>query len=99
MEPNPLFVVLIGIGIVFIGLICIVLLCNIMNTLYDMYELQTKNKSPEKAKATPAETATAPVKVTEIPNRQELIAAVSAAIAEEEGKELSAIRILSIKPL
>ena len=36
---------------------------------------------------------------TEIPNRQEMIAAVSAAIAEELGKDVSAIRILSVKKL
>lgn len=97
---NPLFVVLIGMGIVFIGLICIVLLCNIMNILYDMYELQAKNKSAEKT-VSPAQKAPAasPVKSADIPNRQELIAAVSAAIAEEEGTDLSAIRILSVKPL
>ncbi len=34
---------------------------------------------------------------TEIPNRQEFIAAVSAAIAEELGEDVSAIRITSVK--
>ena len=34
-----------------------------------------------------------------IPNRQELIAAVSAALAEELGTDVSAIRILSFKKL
>ena len=33
-----------------------------------------------------------------IPNRQELIAAISAALAEELGTDVSAIRILSFKP-
>ena len=34
-----------------------------------------------------------------IPNRQAMIAAISAAIAEEEGADLNAIRILSAAPL
>ena len=34
-----------------------------------------------------------------IPNRQAMIAAISAAIAEEEGADLNAIRILSVKKL
>lgn len=49
------------------------------------------------AAAVPAGTVT-PV-AEPIPNRQAMIAAVSAAIAEELGTDISAIRILSVKKL
>ena len=49
--------------------------------------------------AAPAPTAvSAPAAVQEpIANRQELVAAISAALAEELGTDVSAIRILSLK--
>lgn len=82
-------VVVLGIGIVFFGLICIVLLCSIMSAIFKVFD---------KPKAESA-TATAPVVATAEPiaNKQELIAAVSAVIAEDMGTDVSAIRIKSIK--
>ena len=92
-EPDVAnwFVVLMGVGIVFVGLVCIVALCSIMSAIIQSIE---KNKPA-------AEPAKAPVAVAPAPiaNRQEFIAAVSVAIAEELGTDVSAIRILSVKPL
>ena len=43
--------------------------------------------------------AAAPVSAAAEPNRQELVAAVSAAIAEELGTDITGIRIVSMKKL
>ena len=81
------FVCVIGIGIVFLGLVCLVFIC--MLTGYICRFLG----GDEKKKAAPVP---APVS-DEIPNKQDFIAAVSAALAEELGADVSAIRILSVK--
>ena len=81
---DVLSVVGIGLGTVFVGLICLVGICKLIGLVC--------SKLPDKkeaAKALPEE--------AEIPNRQEFIAAVSAAIAEELGEDVSAIRITSVK--
>lgn len=85
-EVSNLFVCLMGMGVTFFGLICLILLTMLMGKL-------VKSK-PEPASA-PAP-APVPMANTE-PNRQELIAAVSAALAEELGTDVSAIRILSFR--
>ena len=90
------FVVIMGMGIVFVGLICIVLLCGIMSKVVKILEKMTAVSEPAAAPAPVA--AVAPVAVQEpIANRQELVAAISAALAEELGTDVSAIRILSLK--
>ncbi len=86
MEVSNLFVCVMGMGVTFIGLICLIFLTTLMGAV-----MRRKQKSePEKAPAgaPPAEA---------IPNRGELIAAVSAVLAEELGTEVSAIRILSFQ--
>lgn len=89
-DISNLFVVLMGLGVVFIGLVVIVILTSIMSAIIRAIE---KNKKPEAAKAAPV-MAAAPAPIA---NRQEFIAAVSACIAEELGTEVSAIRIVSVK--
>jgi sodium pump decarboxylase gamma subunit len=87
------FVVVMGMGIVFLGLICIVILCTIMSKV-----VRTFDKKTETAGTAVSAPATAPVPAEEpIANRQELVAAISVALAEELGKDVSAIRILSLK--
>ena len=86
-------VVIIGVGTVFAGLVCIVLLCKIIGLFCG------KNK-----KTTTTETVVAAPKVQAvaeqpIENRQQIIAAVSAAIAEDLGTDISHIRILSFKKI
>jgi len=85
--PNY-FVVIMGIGTVFIGLICIVVLCKIIGLFC---------KTKEDKEYTPV--ITAPAVEQPIANKQEIVAAVSAAIAEELGTDISAIRILSFKKI
>jgi len=86
--PN-LFVVIMGVGTVFVGLVCIVIICKIMSALCGL----------GKAKTVENNTANAPVQNQTIENRQEIIAAVSAAVAEDMGTDISGIRILSFKKL
>lgn len=80
------FVCLLGIGIVFIGLLILVGVCSLMGVFF-----KNKQDAPKAVAAAPVQQA-AP-----IANKQELIAAVSAALAEELGEDVSAIRITSIK--
>lgn len=87
MEVSNLFVCLMGMGVTFIGLICLIVLSSVMSKIIG----SAAAPAPAAAAPTPDPTANA------IPNRQEIIAAVSAALAEELGEDVSAIRILSFK--
>jgi len=90
MDMTSWFVVIMGISTVFIGLICIIILCKIVG-----FFCRGKGNSEVKA-AAPA----APVKSdAPIQNRREVIAAVSAVLAEEMGCDVSAIRIHSFKKI
>ena len=89
--PNGL-VVAMGIGTVFIGLICIVIICKIMSAI-----LAPKKSESENTDVAPV--ASAPAAPAVIENRQEIIAAVSAVIAEELGTDVSALRIHSFKKI
>ena len=85
---NPGCVVAMGLITVFFGLIVLIVICELMGAI-----CKRTVKAPEAAQAAPTPApAAAP-----IANRQELVAAVSAAIAEEMGTDVSAIRILSLK--
>ena len=77
-----------GIGTVFIGLITIVVLCKIIGLLCG------SSKRSEKSAISTAKPSNQPIE-----NRQEIVAAVSAVIAEELGTDISALRILSFKKL
>lgn len=94
-DISNTFVVALGVGVVFIGLICIVLLCKIVSAVCKLAE---KKETSSEAAVT---TNVAPVVATPQPiqNRQEIIAAVSACVAEELGTDISAIRILSFKKI
>lgn len=92
-EISNSLVVVLGVGIVFIGLVCIVILCKIMSAVCMLAE---KKNNSEKVVDTALATANT---VKPIENRQELIAAVSAVLAEELGTDVSALRILSFKKI
>lgn len=91
-EPAAMTVFGFGFGLVFIGLIAIIIICKIMGWLCQLFIKEDKVKAPKEKKAKST-------KKLEIPNKGEFVAAVSAALAEEMGKDVSAIRILSIKKL
>ena len=88
------FVCVMGMGTVFVGLICIVFICMLMSVAVKAF---SKN-APQKATATPAAKAAAPQAVTLPPaEKQAIIAGVCAVIAEEIGTDVSNIKVLSFK--
>lgn len=91
-EPSIPFVILMGVGVVFIGLICIILLSMAMSAICRAMG----DKTPAPVAAAPA---AAPAKAEAIPNRQAMIAAIAVAVAEEMGTDPAGIRILSVKKL
>ncbi len=99
-EPDVWFVCVLGIGVVFAGLLCLVVIVALSNAI-----LSKKTNKPisveAKVSTVNEETTTAPIenKQEMIENKQEIIAAVCAAIAEENGVSISAIRVLSFKKI
>lgn len=92
-QPSNLFVVLLGVGTVFVGLICLIILCKIIGAFCSI-------KNTDKSETNAQSVGLSPVSKPEtIQNRSEIIAAVSAVIAEELGTDVSAIRILSFKKI
>jgi len=85
MDYSNLFVCLMGLCTVFVGLICIIVLVSVMSNVVR----RTDAKTAAPAIAAPAVSAVTP----------EMVAAVSAAIAEELGTDVSAIRIVSMKKI
>lgn len=82
-----------GFGLVFVGLICIIAICSIVGAICKSF-IKEDNKPAQKPNATSA----APLD-NGIANKGEFVAAVSAALAEELGTDVTGIRILSIKKL
>lgn len=89
MEYSSLFVCLMGMGTVFFGLICLIVLTMIMGKVVGGHAAPAAVPVP----------APAAVSAAAEPNRQEVVAAVSAAIAEELGADITGIRIVSMKKL
>ena len=90
-EVSNLFVCLMGMGVTFVGLICLIFLSQIMGAICQ----RLRRSEPSKA-----EQAAVPVSAVEtIPNRGAMVAAVSAVLAEVLGTEVSAIRILSFRKI
>ena len=83
---SNLFVCLMGMGTVFFGLICLIVLTTLMGKLF--------GRSPAPVPQVPV-----PAAAASEPDRQAIAAAVSAAIAEELGTDITGIRILSMKKL
>ena len=83
-------VVVMGVGVVFVGLVLIILICKIMGLFFAK---TVKSSSKPEVAVAPAKTSAT------IENRQEIIAAVTAACAEEMGKDISALRVISFKKL
>ena len=88
-DPGLAFVCFFGVAVVFIGLVILIGLVYLMNYLCDKF---IKKAPPQKQTSN-----SAPVQSAVIPNREEIVAAVIAAVAEEEGTDISAIRVLSFK--
>lgn len=86
-APNMGVVAGLGMGTVFAGLICLVVLLSIMNVVFSRIKPKEQTK-PEVKASVPA---------TNEKMDEETVAAVSAAIAETMGRDVSGIRITSIK--
>ena len=88
------FVVAMGMGTVFIGLICLVFLCKIMDAVVRHFD-HSKAKEMNHSESIPDSAGRPAVTV----NRGEWMAAVSAALAEENGTDVSGIKIVSMKKI
>ena len=89
-DPSVWMVAGLGIAVVFVGLIAIVGLVWAMNMLCDRFLKKPVPASPAVA---------APAANVPIENREEIVAAVCAAVAEEEGVDISALRVVSFKKI
>ena len=95
-EISNGFVVAMGIGTVFVGLIAIVILCKIVGFFCNAGKKEKPVEAPMASIAPAVAKATSDLSPEK---RREVIAAVSAALAEEMGTDISAIRIHSFKKL
>ena len=87
-EISNLFAVVMGIGTVFVGLLSIILICKITGAVCGASSGNKKADNKVSAQINKTET---------INNRQEIIAAVCAAAAEELGTDVNALRVVSFK--
>ena len=90
----------IGFLIVFIGLICLIAIVSLMGAVCEKVLKGDKKPAAKTAPAAPAKAApAAPAAPAAIENRDELVVAFSAAVAEELGTDVSAIRVVSLKQI
>lgn len=89
MEISTMLVIGLGLGTVFVCLVCLVIICYLMSVVAKLF---VKDKKEDKKQ-------TAQKPQTEITNKGEFAAAIAVAIAEDLGCEVSGIRIKSIKKI
>ncbi|MDO4458760.1 MAG: OadG family protein [Clostridia bacterium] len=88
-------VVCMGIVTVFVCLVCLIIIISVMGKIMEGVTSKQKANTPA-----PAPAAAAPVQsVAPVGNKQQLVAAMAAAIAEDMGTDVGRIKILSIKKL
>lgn len=85
-------VMLIGMGIVFFGLICLIAIIYFMGFCYSSFS--KKKKAVETAAASNTATPAMPMPAA---NRQQFVAAVACAVAVQMGTEPDGLRIHSIR--
>ncbi len=92
-----------GLAAVFIGLVCIIALCTIVSKLTMLVNNTDKlaGKADASSATAPAPASAAPSAVgapaADIVNKEQVVAAIAAAIAEDMGTDVKALRILSLK--
>ena len=84
------FVCIMGMGTVFIGLICIVFICKLTSLVIGAIS------KPEEKKPAPV-SAPSPANTLSAKEKQAIIAGTCAVIAEELGTDVRNIRVLSFK--
>ena len=89
---------LVGVICLVLGIVCLVLLLQIKKSLRTQTAREQRDAAAPAGPA-PGVSAAAPPAPAAIPNRGELVAAMSAALAEELGTDVPAIRIHSIRPV
>ena len=90
MDYPAVFVILMGLGTVFFGLVCLIVLTMCMGRIL------SRTAPPASEPAPPVVLPKAPIVE---PNLPEMVAAISAAIAEELDTDITGIRILSMRKL
>ena len=88
MEYSNLFVCLMGMGIVFVGLVCLIVLVSLMGRIFG------RKQQPQSVVPSGASAVGKPLHKEE---KEKLLAAITAAIAEDMHADISAVRIVSIK--
>lgn len=91
MDVSNGIVIALGLGIVFAGLICLVIICSLLGAICKVLVKPEEKSAPS---AAPVASGSAP-----IANKQELVAAICAAIAEDLGTDASNIRVVSFKKI
>lgn len=84
-----------GLGIVFLVLICLIIIITVLGLI--MRKANAKSVRAKAVADSPTQVPTSQTQVPDIPNKAEFIAAVSAAVAEETGTDVSRIRIHKIE--
>ena len=82
-EISMWYVVFMGIGTVFVGLICLILICKALGAV-----LSIKKNKPEKSDVTNSTPITS--------NKEEILAVIAAAIAASSKTDVKNIRIISV---
>lgn len=96
---SPLFVTLMGIGTVFFGLICIIVLTTIMGSVLKS-NAKPAAPAPAAAPKAAAPKAAAPAApAVNTAKEQEILAAVIAAVTEDLGPSASRMQITSINKI
>ena len=90
---SPLFVTLMGIGTVFFGLVCIIVLTTIMGAVLK------SNAKPAPAPAAAPKAAAPAAPAVNTTKEQEILAAVIAAVTEDLGPSASRMQITSINKI
>ena len=91
---SPLFVTLMGIGTVFFGLICIIVLTTLMGSV-----LKSKSKPSAPAPAAAPKAAAPAAPAVNTAKEQEILAAVIAAVTEDLGPSASRMQITGINKI
>ncbi len=91
-EPSTLQVVIMGLVTVFVVLICLIGIIKLMGLI--MVKIAERKAAP----VVPAQAA-APAQVSPTADKQKLVAAIAAAIAEDMGTDVDHLRIHSIRRL
>lgn len=90
---SPLFVTLMGIGTVFFGLVCIIVLTTIMGAVLK------SNAKPAPAPAAAPKSAAPAAPAVNTAKEQEILAAVIAAVTEDLGPSASRMQITGINKI